>query len=239
MYRSYSLLFVVFLLTAAPSSTSAQGFSLAGGLNLADFVGDDAGDVEQKPGLDLGASVPLVRFGPAQLRAEGYYRQKGARDVEELQQASLAGQPVEFGIDYIEVPVILRLSLPDLGDRLFPYLEGGPAFAWRVDCGISFQAESGESEPSCEDFNQQNLEETLQEYEQGLILGGGVQIPIMNVGAVVLDARYTRGLSRLAEDGDVHNRAFSFTVGYSFGTPYGFGGMGPGMGMPTPRMVGG
>jgi hypothetical protein len=166
----------------------------------------------------------LFRMGPLQLRAEGYYRQKGARGLDEFQDAALAGQTVEVGIDYVEVPVLLRFDLPGLGQRLFPYLEAGPAFAWRINCGISVDAAASTSQSSCDDLNGDNLEETLKEYEQGLVLGGGFDMPIMRIGSINIDARFTRGLSRLSEGDEVRNRALSVMLGYSFGLPYGFAG---------------
>ncbi len=225
MPRSLVPILALFLCSST-APLKGQGFRLGGGLNLSDFMGGDAGTVDRKSGLDLGASIPIVRVGALQLRAEGYYRQKGARGVEDFQQAAISGEPVEIGIDYVEAPLLLRATLPSLGRRIFPYLEGGPAFAWRVDCGISYDATGGSSNPSCDDLNGENLEQTLKDYEQGLVFGGGIDVPVMSFGSVNVDARYTHGLSRLAENGDVHNRAFSVMLGYSFGVPHGFGGTG-------------
>lgn len=229
MTRVVSLLVAVTLIAGA--RPAAAQFRLAGGVNLSDFFGDDAGQTDRKSGLDLGLSMPLFRMGRAQLVAEGYYRQKGARNVEEFQQAALAGQSLEVGIDYVEVPVLLRLSLPSLGRRVFPYVQGGPAFAWRIDCGVSFDAATSASTTQCDDLNGQNIEETLNEYEQGLVLGGGIDVPVMQIGSVSIDARYTRGLSRIADNDEIRNRSLSVMLGYSFGLPYGFGG--GARGMPT------
>jgi hypothetical protein len=220
------VMLVVPLLLLAPRSAGAQGFRLGGGVNLSDFFGDDAGATERKSGLDLGLSMPLLRLGPAQLRAEGYYRQKGARSVEEFQQAALAGESVAIGIDYVEAPLLLRFDLPNLGQTVFPYVEGGPAFAWRINCGVSFDAATDDGQNQCDDLSGENIEETLKEYEQGLVLGGGVDVPVFRIGSINIDARYTRGLSRLAETGEIRNRALSVMLGYSFGLPYGFGGPG-------------
>jgi hypothetical protein len=223
MHRHFTaMLSILLLCTAGP--LAAQGFRIGGGINLTDFFGDDIGETDRKSGLDLGLSMPLLRMGPVQLRAEGYYRQKGAKSVEEFQQAALAGESVDIGIDYVEVPVLLRIALPSVGRQLFPYLQGGPAFAWRIDCGLSFDAGSSASRTSCDDLNGQNLENTLKDFEQGLVLGGGIDIPIFSIGSLNLDARYTHGLSRLANEGEIRNRALSVMLGYSFGLPYAFAG---------------
>lgn len=222
--RNTITVFAVGLAILTGSSAASAQFRLNGGLNLSSFFGADVADSEGKRGLDLGASFSLLRIGPLQLRAEGYYRQKGARGAQDFQSAALQGGIAEIGIDYIEVPVLLRFDVPVPGRRLLPYLEAGPAFAWRIDCGISFDAATGTNDSSCDDLNGDNLEETLKEYEQGLVLGGGVDVPILGMGAINIDARYTRGLSRLTEDNEIHNRAFSIMLGYSFGLPSRFGG---------------
>lgn len=209
----------ILLLAVLASPASAQ-FKLAGGINLANFFGDAVEDTESRTGLNLGASVGIARLGPVRVLAEGYYRQKGAQSVQALEQ----GGSVEWGIDYIEIPVLARVDLPLVGGRLLPYLQGGPAFAWKIDCGIEL-SESG-TEQDCDDLLGENLDETLRDYEQGLVLGGGLDLGVLGgAGAVNLDARYTRGLTRISEgsDGlDIKNQALSVMLGYSFGFNPGF-----------------
>lgn len=215
-----AMVVIAMVVTVAPASAQVR---LSGGINLTRFFGDDVGATNRKQGLDLGASFPLFNMGRFQVRAEGYYRQKGARGVRQFQQAVTAGQPIEVGIDYVEVPVLLRLGLPGLGSRLLPYLEAGPAFAWRINCGVSFDGATGANSTSCSDLNGDNIEETLRDYEQGVVVGAGFDFPVMGIGALNLDARYTRGLSRLYESGEIRNSAFSVMLGYSFGMPQSLG----------------
>ena len=234
MKRSLATLSVFLLATAAP--LHAQGFGFAGGVNLADFFGDDVGESGSKSGLALGLTKPLFRAGRFQLRAEGYYRQKGAKDVEEFQTLVASGETAEFGIDYVEVPLLLRVEMPGLGGRVFPYLQAGPAFAWRIDCGVSFAGSTGSQETACDDLSGEDVGETIKSFESGLVFGGGFELPVLGVGAITLDGRYTHGLSRLAEDGDIRNRALSLMLGYSFSVPSGLG-RGPAGGRPGPPGV--
>lgn len=214
-----ALVLVGLLALASAAPVDAQGF--AGGVNLASFFGGDVNDTDGKSGLALGLSTPIVRVGRVQLRAEGYYHQKGARDVTEFQGLLAAGERAEFGIDYVELPVLLRVELPGLGQRVFPYVQGGPALAWNLECGVAVASESGSPETACDDLSGENLERTVRDFETGLVVGGGFQMPVFGVGAITLDGRYTHGLSRLAEDSDIHNRAVSLMLGYSFALPYG------------------
>ena len=121
------------------------------------------------------------------------------------------------------------VDLPTAGRRIFPYVQGGPAFAWRIDCGVTVDAASGSNTTSCDDLQRDNLEETFRDREQGLVLGAGVDVPVFGIGAVNVDARFTRGLSRVAQGDDIRNRALSVMLGYSFGLSGRLAGAGGGM----------
>ncbi len=57
----------------------------------------------------------------------------------------------------------------------------------------------------------------LEDYERGLVFGGGVDFLVCEgFGAVNLDARYTRGVSRVTGDLDWKNEAPSRMVGWTF-----------------------
>lgn len=251
--RRPTVLSTVAVLAAAllvPEPAHAQ-VGLRGGVNLTDWFGDDVESTDRKTGLSLGASFGLVSIGPVQLVAEAYYRQKGTgfalTDLEtgETPPEELP-ETVEFGIDYLEVPVLARVNLPPLSNSLGMYVIGGPAFAWRIDCGFETELSSGTSGTNCDDLSSENLGETLENYDVGAAGGLGFDIALPGrVGALNLEARYTGGLKRIGADGtDVKNRAFSLTLGYSFGMPGSLGGVGgpggaPAGGMPVSPTSGG
>lgn len=221
--RSAPLAFLGVLLAASPADAQLR---LAGGYDVTSFFGEGTEGQSSRASLGLGASAALFSLGPLIFVGEAYYRQKGAKSVEEFNQRVFEEGSAEIGIDYVEIPVLVRVNLPTLGGRFVPYLNAGPAFAWRIDCGIRFEQASGEAEQSCEDLQGENLEETLRSYEQGITFGGGIDLALLGgMGAINLDARVTQGLSRINEtaDGgaDVKNRAFSVMLGYSFGVPGG------------------
>ncbi len=227
--RSFALAALLAGVAAIPAQSQ---LALRGGYDLTNFFGDGI-QADNRQELGFGGSFGIVSFGPVVLMAEAYYRQKGADNVQAFDDQLMTLGAVEFGIDYVEVPVLLRLNLPDLGGRVVPYLSGGPTFAWRVDCGVTIHSVSQTIEESCDDLMGQNLEETLRDYEQGFVLGGGLDFVVGGgTGAINLDARMTQGLSRINENADgtigVKNRVFSMMLGYSFGIP---GGLDvPGMG---------
>jgi hypothetical protein len=201
-----------------PGPVDAQ-FSIKGGVNLVDFFGDDVEEADRRPRLAGGAAVDLLALGPLALAPEIYYAQKGA---EQLQQRLAQGQSATVSLSYIEIPVLVRLNLP-AGPRVRPYIAAGPVFGWQVDCSITANAQTGAAQPDCEDLlgGRQQLEEKLRSYEQGLMVGAGLAVRVLGgLGAITLDARYARGLTRLSDEPgapEIRNRALSVLLGYRFG----------------------
>ena len=224
--RTWGRALLIASLSTLPASGAVDAqVALKGGYDLTNFFGDGV-QSDNRGELGFGGSFGLFSIGPVIISAEAYYRQKGAKNVEEFNEQVFTEGTAEFGIDYVEVPVLLRLNLPTLGSRIVPYLNAGPAFAWRVDCGITFTAASQSAEEQCEDLMGENLDETIRDYEQGIVLGGGLDFAVFGgMGAINLDARVTQGLSRINENPDgtmeVKNRVFSVMLGYSFGIPGG------------------
>lgn len=219
MITARLLLLVLALAFLAPLPASAQ-FTARGGLNLATVFGDDVEDAESVRGLNFGGSFGLVGVGPVQLLGEVYYRQKGARGgLAGFQEAAMAGETVEVGLDYVEIPVLARVDLGGGGGRFRPYIQGGPAFGWQLECGVEVAADGG-SETACDDLTE-GFEETLRDYELGAVVGAGLDIRVLRgLGALNLDARYTHGLSEIgkgSETLEIRNRAYTLMLGWSFG----------------------
>ena len=218
-------------LFAPASAVHAQvPMTFKGGINLTNFVGGDAGATEQSSGLNLGASFGVFRVSRVQIMAEVYYRQKGATgSLSDLSTFALAEdgsapalQDIEVGLDYVEVPLLAHIDLGGGTGKLFPYLFGGPAFGWKLSCGIAVTGAAGQPETKCDDLTQ-NLESTLRSYDLGMVVGAGVDFALPGgVGALNLDARYTGGLSTIGEGDDaldIRNQAFTVMLGYSVGMP--------------------
>jgi hypothetical protein len=89
------------VLLAWTTPASAQ-FGIRGGVNLSKFVGEDAGS-ESVAGLNLGASIPLIKIGRLSIGPEVYYAKKGGefdprhggelRVRAELHRGAAAGAP--------------------------------------------------------------------------------------------------------------------------------------------------
>lgn len=211
----------VLALATVPAPAAAQYIGLKGGFNLTDFVGDDAGDDESKVGLNAGGSFQILNIGPVSIGPEVYYAQKGSKP--EMVGGPGVAVPSQFNLAYVEVPVLLTVRLPRFADdRLQPFLHGGPAFAWNLDCDLDFTDPDAAPEETCESLLGGDLESTIEDYDQGVTLGGGMNVIVIpGRGALNLDLRYTGGLSDVVEresgeDLEIKNRAFTAMLGYSF-----------------------
>lgn len=199
------------LLASSWSAPASAQFGVKGGRNLSRFIGEDASG-ETKAGLNFGGAFTLLGLGPISVGPELYYAQKGG--VREQ-----ADTTYEIGLDYVEVPLLARLTLP--GRFVRPYVTGGPAYAWRLNCDVEAEdgtAPAGGGDCTAADFS--NREAAIRTADRGVVLGAGLAVNVLNLGGVTLDARMVRGLARLSEgqEGpDVKNQALSLMLGYSFG----------------------
>ncbi len=114
------------------------------------------------------------------IRLEGYWTQKGADLV-------TSGTTTEsFKLQYIEVPLILRVNIPLVVIK--PSVYAGPAISFQTKCDAEDTA-SGTSLP-CEDAGI-----TLKSTDVSGIIGAGV-----GIGPVTLDVQYDFSFSNILED---------------------------------------
>ncbi len=207
-------------LVLTPKAAEAQ-FGVRGGVSLSSLFGGDVTQADTRQGLTGGFSTTLFSVGPVSVGPELHYVQKGSALTQLNPEAMESFQ--EFGLDYVEVPVMLRLGIPlPFGDDgIRGYAEGGPAFAWRVNCTITPEAGGVALSDECAFAQFQDAESVVESADRGAVVGGGlvVELPVVG-GFVTLDGRLVRGLTRLeaGEDGlQVRNRALSLTLGYDIG----------------------
>ena len=213
-YRQTIILTI--LLTIAVSLASAQKISggFKAGINLASWHGDDVedmtgGDLKRKLGFCGGGFIGFGFGNVVVLQPEVLYSQKGARQrVEFLDEVV----KVWYKVNYLEIPVCVKLMIPVRG-KVKPNLSLGPYF------GLMITDPRGKIE-----VNGLTMEEDLEgvkDIDFGVALGGGVDIGL-GKGAIVVDVRYTLGLTTIIEEElfeehvDLKNNAFSFLLGYSF-----------------------
>jgi hypothetical protein len=172
-------------LLGAPAAGLAQipSFGIKGGLNLANTNGED---VDYRAGLSVGAFVSIPAGPMLALQPEALFSQKGEK---------IGGE--KSTINYLEVPVLLKLSPSLPGDMVRPIFFAGPSL------GLLLSAKSGDVD----------FKNVMKSSDFGLIFGGGVEF-----GKLSLDARYNLGLSAINKEAlanDIKNRAITVMVGYT------------------------
>lgn len=139
--------------------------------------------------------------GPAWLQTELFYARRGSRIGE-------AGAEYAYKLDYLEVPLLLKLVL--LKGDVSPVVLGGPYGSFLLKArGVATIEGRTESEDVKGLFNSMDC---------GLKLGAGMQFRAGRL-LLLVEGRYTHGLTDIAEgfeEGSVRNRGLALLFGIGF-----------------------
>lgn len=117
---------VAAVLAFAPLMLGAQdgGFGLKGGLSYGNVSNGGAlpGSVTQRSGFAVGVSA--VSGGPIGFGIEALYAQRGVT-------SSIAAD--RWHLDYLDIPVYLRLAMPN--SAVTPFAYAGPQASFELKCG--------------------------------------------------------------------------------------------------------
>jgi len=171
-----------------------------GGLSVAEFSGGD-NDFDEaegsRKGLVAGAFLAFPLGGPLSLQPEALFAQKGsAYDFSDLD--------TTIKLDYVEVPLLLKARF---GVGIRPYVFAGPYVGFRLSAKAD--SDAGDDGPDGLD-----LEDETKGTDYGYVAGAGLEI-----GVVLVEARYARGLGGIASDeieDDIDNAVWSVLVGLRF-----------------------
>lgn len=178
------------------------------GFNFATFGGKDAANPtpDNKTGLALGGFVSFKVADMISVEPQLLYMQKGstAKVAQGNTTIDITGK-----YNYLEIPVLVKLNIPLAGNVAFkPNIFAGPAFALRIGTP-SIKAEGGG----------QTVEQDIQNTTStdfGLVFGAGARIPGVILNGILIDVRYTLGLSSVddsAAKAEIKNRVFSILLG--------------------------
>ncbi len=115
------------LLTVVPThraEAQSISFGVLAGASLSTFTGDLASDVKNNAGFIVGGFVRLGAMGFA-VQPGLYYTAKGAKTSDFSEST---GQGSKTSLDYIQIPIVIRLHLGPL------YVGGGPAIGLKLKC---------------------------------------------------------------------------------------------------------
>ena len=131
---------LVAALVASPAQqASAQfvSFGVVAGASLSKFSNDHVSDIKQNTGFLAGAYVRIGALGFA-VQPGVFYVTKGAK-FDDVGQGSSKTK-----LDYIEIPVVIRISLP-----MHLYAGAGLAIGFKLGCKISLESTEASSSEDC------------------------------------------------------------------------------------------
>lgn len=192
-------------LSAAAADAQTIGFKLGASFSNLSIDGT-TGPSDWASGF-VGGGFVRFGFGRLGIQPEVLSVTKGAEfDGDEDEEDS------SIDIEYIAVPVLLHLPLT-YGASFAPYLIAGPEFAF--DMGCEYSSDAGDVDCESEDMPDNPL--PRKSIDIGLSAGGGFAFA-MGPGALLLEGRYTWGLTDISDDGDqsdMKNRSVYVLAGYS------------------------
>lgn len=184
------VLAMIFSFAHNPSVTAQVSFGIKGGLNLANWGGEDAGETKMRTGYHLGGFLELSL--PGLLTVEGglYFSEKGYKD-------KVITLDYQFISSYIDIPVVLKFKPTPLF-----HMYTGP----QVSVLLNNTIKVGDEEETFSDgFSPIDL---------GWVLGAGISFP----GGVRISAGYDLGLITHDENNDFKsfNRVIKISIGVAF-----------------------
>jgi hypothetical protein len=207
MKNLYVLFLIVLLTLFIPPLNAQMQIGPKAGLNIANAVGDDADffgeSLDSRTGFSGGIFFMYKFSNLFAIQPEAYYTMKGAT-------LDISNVKVTFTLDYIEVPVLLKLFIPVEGSNVRPSIYAGPSIAFNTTSKLKAE-ENGQSEEI-------DLKDDTKSTEFSLAFGGGIGFMVGN-NELGFDVRYILGLSSIDDTGsndDVRNAVISFNVYFGF-----------------------
>lgn len=181
----------VSMVTLLAAGAFAQGLSggLKGGLNFANFSGDDASGTDMKIAYHVGGYVNFAFSESLSLQPELLYNAVGPKMTQD-------GVDVNFNASYVSLPVMLMYSFGVVN------IQAGPQVGFLTSAKMKADIDGDSAELDVKD--------SMKGTDFGFNIGLGA-----NFGKVNASARYCLGLSNIIdeEDADVKNSVIQLSLG--------------------------
>jgi hypothetical protein len=178
------------------------GFRIGLGIGTVNSESDYLDGSDAKTGLNLGFVVgtQLVQSAPLFFETGLYYTEKGG-------ESTYNGSKFKYGLDYLEVPLLLKYKYyaePDFSVE--PFIGG------YLSCGVGGKIKNYKAREAYGSFDS-DYDDNFNRFDGGLKLGCGVGFQMM-----YLEASYDIGLANVGKDDfdDTHTGCFNLTFGVNF-----------------------
>nr|MBP7472365.1 PorT family protein [Prevotella sp.] len=157
---------------------------------------------KSRTGLNIGMAVgmPLTESVPLYFETGLYYTQKGGKSTYD-------GTKFTYGLDYIELPLLLKYRAPLTNNITVEPFVGG-----YLACGVSGKIKDYGEREAYSSFSS-DYDDNFNRFDGGVKLGCGMSFDMLYV-----EASYDIGLANVGKDDfdDTHTGCFNLTVGINF-----------------------
>ncbi|GGD29723.1 porin family protein [Flavobacterium orientale] len=205
MKNIFLSLVAVFCVVIAQAQTNvdqsnSSGFGAKGGINIANFVGDDAGSSKSFVGFNFGLFAEFKLSQKLYIQPELLYSAQGAKE-------DLTIEGIDFDatlkVNYINIPVMFKYYVANDFS-----LEAGPYVGFLTSAKVKVESSIGSGTEDAKDF--------FKSTDFGLGIGFNYDV----TQAIFLNARYSAGLAQIGDtdtdDNDVKNSVLQFGLGFRF-----------------------
>jgi hypothetical protein len=191
----------VFIITfSVPSPAQKVYGGVLGGPNFADLsinfadVTHNGYDVSSRTLFGVGGFIGVNLNEFLSIQLEPLFVQKGGLYTE----TSLPDMQIKS--NQIDVPLILKA---EIGEKIQPYILGGGYLSYVLDASLETELAGLSLEG--------DLTEILNRTEFGALVGAGVSFPVW-YGSLLIEGRYTLGLTNLNKGGDLNLKSGNLVV---------------------------
>jgi outer membrane protein W len=217
--KSFSKFFFALLLVATISlsisfSSYAQNttsLGIKGGVNLANFRGEDVKDAENRTGFNLGLVLNYSITEKSGLSFEADYSSMGAIDK---------GNKINFGgiafgsgdktdkLDYLRTTLLFNYFMGTNEMNIRPKLFAGPYLGFLLNSQYKIE------DRDYQDYSDNAFNAT----DFGVAFGAGLHVKVAEKIWLVPDVRYNLGLTNVSDAANIDgsNGAFSINIGITF-----------------------
>jgi hypothetical protein len=203
---------IMSVLIMASSLFAQPGFGkgVKGGLNIANLGGSDIEGADSRTAFVFGVFVDVPLSDILSIQPEALYSMQGAKD-----KGDLDGTTADFTLklDYIQIPVLVKVNVPVEGSNVKPSIFAGPALGINTTAKAKIESGGVSAEVDLKD-----LDAPIKSTDFSLVFGAGIGFGAgsMTIG---FDARYWLGLSSIddsAANGDIKNKVIQFMASLGF-----------------------
>lgn len=180
-------------------------FGVKGGMNLANIVGDDAGDANNYVGFNAGFFVEIPITNKLTFQPELIYSAQGSKSEGTVNvEGTLINFDATLKLNYINVPMMFKYQVVNKFS-----LEAGPYVGFLTSADMKVKASGFGSDTV-------DMKDELKSTDFGLGLGMNYEFS----DVIFANARYQAGLTEIGDSeggsNDIKNSVFQISLGFRF-----------------------